>query len=58
MPDRSRSAMPAVGHDGSIEVKPLDPSRTMSHLYDTVRLQHVENRGAFLSMGESLPTQL
>jgi len=36
----------------------LDYSKTVSFLHDTVRLQHVENRGAFLSMGDALPTQL
>jgi signal peptidase II len=33
----------------------LAPGETLSFFRDVVRLQHVENRGAFLSMGESLP---
>jgi signal peptidase II len=34
----------------------LEPGKTISLFYDVVRLQHVENSGVFLSMGESLPT--
>jgi signal peptidase II len=33
----------------------LDRGTTVSLFHDFVRLQHVENAGAFLSMGESLP---
>ncbi len=33
----------------------LDPGATVSLFHDVVRLQRVENPGAFLSMGDSLP---
>jgi signal peptidase II len=33
----------------------LDTGTTMSFFNDTVRLQHAENPGGFLSIGESLP---
>jgi signal peptidase II len=33
----------------------LEPGKTVSLFHDFVRLQHVENPGAFLSMGDSLP---
>jgi signal peptidase II len=33
----------------------LRPGQTMSLLADTLRLQHAENPGAFLSLGDSLP---
>jgi len=33
----------------------LDPGATVSLFHDFVRLQHVENPGAFLSLGDSLP---
>jgi signal peptidase II len=33
----------------------LVPGTTVSLFHDIVRLQHVENRGAFLSMGDALP---
>jgi signal peptidase II len=33
----------------------LGPGQTMSLLADTLRLQHAENPGAFLSLGDSLP---
>jgi signal peptidase II len=34
----------------------LDPGVTISVFRDIVRLQHVENAGAFLSMGDALPS--
>jgi len=33
----------------------LNAGNTISFFHDSVRLQHVENRGAFLSIGEALP---
>jgi signal peptidase II len=33
----------------------LEPGTTVSLFHDFVRLQHVENPGAFISMGDSLP---
>jgi signal peptidase II len=36
----------------------LDPNVTVSLLHGFLRLQHVENSGAFLSMGDSLPGQV
>jgi signal peptidase II len=33
----------------------LDPGKSVSLFHDLVRLQHVENPGAFLSAGDSLP---
>ena len=35
----------------------LSTGTTMSFFNDTLRLQHAENRGGFLSIGESLPTE-
>jgi signal peptidase II len=36
----------------------LDYGVTHSYLFDTLRLMHTENTGAFLSLGDSLPQQL
>jgi signal peptidase II len=33
----------------------LEPGATVSFFHDFLRLQHVENPGAFLSMGDSMP---
>jgi lipoprotein signal peptidase len=36
----------------------LHPQETISLLNDTVRLQHAENPGAFLSLGDELPSHV
>jgi signal peptidase II len=36
----------------------LNSGSTISFLHDSVRLQHIENPGAFLSMGAALPTNV
>ncbi len=36
----------------------LDSGSMVSFLHDSFRFQHVENRGAFLSVGAGLPTNV
>jgi signal peptidase II len=46
-----------IGCDQSskfLAVKYLQPEGRISYVYDTVRLQYIENTGAFLSLGDTL----